>query len=206
MWKFNWFIYKNKQLFLLFPVCPSQLSWKSVRQFLRIFIFLVVVQSSRCWIWVGIKSTQLIHTTQLKVIFLRTCAWKHLLHGATQSMINGHNLMIKLVTKFICVLPCVMQYPSYKNEFILKLYIFLDIFNHRREIWLDNVNKLSCPFKLFNKITCFWLKSNQLSCLNNKQLLLNCLSTLSAEFGLFARQKSFESVVGSLKEPKMNST
>ena len=179
---------------------------KECKAVLEIFIFLVVVQSSWCWIWVRIKSTQLIHITQLKVIFLRTCAWKHLLHGATQLMNDGHNQMIKLVTKFICALPCLMQYLSYKDEFILKLYIFLDIFNYRREIWLDNVNKLSCPFKLFNKITCFWLKSNQLSCLNNKQLLPNCLSTLSAEFGLFARQKSFESVVGSLKEPKMNST
>ena len=129
---------------------------KECKAVLEIFIFLVVVQSSRCWIWVRIKSTQLIHITQLKVIFLRTCTWKHLLHGATQLMNDGHNRMIKLVTKFICVLPCLMQYLSYKDEFILKLYIFLDIFNHRREIWLDNVNKLSCPFKLFNKITCFW--------------------------------------------------
>ena len=36
------------------------------------------------------------------VIFLRTCAWKHLLHGGTQLMNVGHNWMIKLVTNFIC--------------------------------------------------------------------------------------------------------
>ena len=37
------------------------------------------------------KTHMMIQITQLKVIFLRTCTWKHLLHGGTQLMNDGHN-------------------------------------------------------------------------------------------------------------------
>ena len=57
-----------------------------------------------------------------------------------------------------------------KNQFILKLLIFLDIFNQKREIWLDKVHELSSSLNLFNKRTCFWLKLNQLLCQSNKWL------------------------------------
>ena len=43
---------------------------------------------------------------------------------------------------------------SCKNQFILKLLIFLDILNQKREIWLDKVDEPRCPFNLINKRTC----------------------------------------------------
>ena len=89
------------------------------------------------------------HTT--KSDFLKNLC---LLHGITQLM-NEKNWMIKLVTNFICVLSSLKQHHSSKNQFILKLLIFFDIFYQKREIWLDKVDKLSSPLNLFNKRTCF---------------------------------------------------
>ena len=59
--------------------------------------------------------------------------------------------------------------------------MFLDIFNQKRETYLDKVDQLSCPFNLFNNKKLFWLKLNQLLCQSNKQPYLNCLSALSAK-------------------------
>ena len=122
-------------------------------QFLRTFLFLVFLQSSRCWIGVRINPTRLIHITQLKVIFL-TCAWKQLFHGATQLMKDGHNWVIKLVTNFTYMLPWPIHYSSNKNQFILKLQIILDIFNQKRKTWLDKIDILSCALNLSSKRTC----------------------------------------------------
>ena len=92
------------------------------------------------------------------VIFLRTCAWKHLLHGGTQLMNVGHNWMIKLVANFICAtlaetLP-LLQKSIYNDA--------ANIFGHlqpKRGTWPGKGDKPSCPLNLSNKKPCFWLKS-----------------------------------------------
>ena len=72
----------------------------------KLLIMFTVNQSFAFYFFYTVHNNhlRLIHSTQLKVIFLTTCAWKHLLHVGTQLMNDGHNWMIKLVANFIYVL------------------------------------------------------------------------------------------------------
>ena len=83
--------------------------------FLKVFLSFEVRQCSRCWIWVRIKLT-----TQLKLTLLSSCAWKQLLHGVAQVMIDGHNWMIKEMRNFMCATladpPCFLQKSIYTEK------------------------------------------------------------------------------------------
>ena len=55
----------------------------------------------------------------------------------------------------------------------IDIYSAANIFGHfhpKKRNLADKVDKLSCPFNLFNKGTCFWLKLNQLLSQTNNQL------------------------------------
>ena len=83
-----------------------------------------------------------------------------------------NNRHIKLMTNHaICATSAeTLTTKHYRNQFIMMLQIFLDIFNPKKGAWLNKVDEPSSSLSLSNKRTCSWLKLKQLFCLSRKEL------------------------------------
>ena len=141
---------------------------------MRIFLFLLVLQSSRCWIWVRIKPTRLILITTERDFLKNFCLKIRIAWGNSIDERWTHRLhMCATLAETVSLL----QESIYTEA--------VNIFGHLK------------PKKRNLAGQSRWTKlSIQLNQQKNLQLYLNCLLALSAKLDLFTRQKRLESVIG----------